>query len=54
MTWTQFFQTCLEGALGGLTFGIYHSVVTERMLREARERQIKGLQFPVQRPQSSL
>jgi hypothetical protein len=27
-------QTIIDGALGGLTFGIYHSIVTQRQLEE--------------------
>jgi hypothetical protein len=27
-------QTIIDGALGGLTFGIYHGIVTQRQLEE--------------------
>ena len=40
-------RTVVEGALGGLTFGIYHSVVSKRMIeqfnndmRKEREQQL--------------
>lgn len=34
-------QTILEGALGGLTFGIYHHYVTMREIKKFNEKYIK-------------
>ena len=31
-------QTILEGALGGLTFGIYHSYVSQREMKKFNEK----------------
>ncbi len=31
---TKNIQTIIDGALGSLTFGIYHSIVTQRQLEE--------------------
>ena len=31
---TKNIQTIIDGALGGLTFGIYHGIVTQRQLEE--------------------
>lgn len=34
----NFLQTILEGALGGLTFGIYHHYVSMREIRKFNEK----------------
>ena len=34
MTWKKWWQTVFDGALGGLTFGWWHSVVTRRQMNE--------------------
>ena len=31
---TKNIQTVIDGCLGGLTFGIYHSIVTQRQLED--------------------
>jgi hypothetical protein len=30
----KFWTTLLEGAIGGLTFGIYHAYITQKMMTE--------------------